>query len=81
MRKGNIKMKKALLAVLLAAITVGSGILPDWNREEVKTVYMPVSASKDKNTKEKKSVSGESVLEQAKTMYAQYDYDLSLIHI
>lgn len=75
MRKGNIKMKKALLAVLLAAITVGSGILPDWNREEVKTVYMPVSASKDKNTKEKKSVSGESVLEQAKTMYAQYDYD------
>lgn len=68
-------MKKTLLAVLLAVTAVGSGILPDWSKGEETAVYMPVSSSKDKNTSDKKTASGESVLEQAKTMYAQYDYD------
>lgn len=68
-------MKKTLLAVLLAVTAVGSGILPDWNSGEETAVYMPVSSSKDKNTSDKKNTSAESVLEQAKTMYAQYDYD------
>ena len=68
-------MKKTLLAVLLAVTAVGSGILPDWSKGEETVVYMPVSSSKDKNTSDKKTASGESVLEQAKTMYAQYDYD------
>ena len=68
-------MKKTLLAVLLAVTAVGSGILPDWNSGAETAVYMPVSTSKDKNTSDKKNTSAESVLEQAKTMYAQYDYD------
>ena len=74
-------MKKAVLAVTLAAaVAAGSGNMPVWNgkaQEITSKTYMPVSASKDKKkTEEKKTKNSEqSVLEQAKIMYAQYNYD------
>lgn len=70
-------MKKAVLAVILAAaVAAGSGFLPDLTKmERVSASYMPISASKEKNRKETVSESTDSVLEQAKTMYAQYNYD------
>lgn len=70
-------MKKAALAVILAAaVAAGSGFLPDLIKmERVSASYMPISASKEKNRKETVSESTDSVLEQAKTMYAQYNYD------
>ena len=76
-------MKKAVLAVTLAAaVAAGSGNMPVWNgkaQEITSETYMPVSASKDKKkTEEKKTKnknSSQSVLEQAKIMYAQYNYD------
>lgn len=76
-------MKKAVLAVTLAAaVAAGSGNMPVWNgntQEITSKTYMPVSASKDKKkTEEKKTKnknSSQSVLEQAKIMYAQYNYD------
>ena len=74
-------MKKAVLAVTLAAaVAAGSGNMPVWNGNTQKITsktYMPVSASKDKKKTEEKEAknSAQSVLEQAKIMYAQYNYD------
>ena len=68
-------MKKGILAVILAA-AVAAGSLPGLKgtEERVSVVYMPQSASKEKKEKQNAESEG-SVLEKARTMYAQYNYD------